>query len=612
MAAGRFELHVLSDQSHVAISQKNVDQCLLLERNATTSNFLMLEEAADLKHTHGRSLPFDAIFGIFTLLKGRYLALVTKSKSVGKIHGLRGNNPDDPDVDFRQVLAIELVLLPTHEIPLLTREQLDDEERYIALLTTHVEDQMLYFTYDYDLTHTLQRISTLSPIQSIAERADRRFCWNYAASSFLLEKKLYEWVVPIMQGYIEVIKQLSIASKSFDLVYISRRSCRRQGTRFTMRGIDEEGNVANFVETEQACLFSDKRQTSFVQIRGSIPVYWSSPVSMKYAPKVFQRSNIEKDTLAFSAHANEIMKLYGRVIMVNLIDKKKEQLRLGEAFEKVLGHASACDTHILAKIRYVWFDFHDECRNMKWHNLSKLIQQVDNDFLDYGYFSKSSTGQVLTTQSGVVRTNCMDNLDRTNVVQSLFGRRSLLLQANEKLDENVLNSPFPAFEAAFKQVWGNNADAVSFLYAGTGALKTDFTRTGKRTKRGALQDGYNSCLRYILNNFVDGHRQDAIDLLLLRYVPSRLKASPFGSPSLTLQYALTMLAALVFAIFIGLLMWDRHLGFLFERLVHAASLVGLVVSILFGYLVKKGTKLGEELVTRPRFRPQDGCSCKWP
>ncbi len=143
------------------------------------------------------------------------------------------------------------------------------------MITSRVEQQHLYFSYNYDMTQTLQRISCLavSPDErtpsSIAEHADVRFCWNYPASAFLLEKKLFDWVVPIMQGYIEIAKQVSLSSETecFDLLFISRRSCHRQGTRFTMRGIDEDGNVANFVETEQACIFPDGRQTSFVQVR---------------------------------------------------------------------------------------------------------------------------------------------------------------------------------------------------------------------------------------------------------------------------------------------------------------------------------------------------------
>ena len=58
-------------------------------------------------------------------------------------------------------------------------------------------------------------------------------------------------------------------------------------------------------------------------------------------------------------------------------------------------------------------------------------------------------------------------------------------------------------------------------YAGTGAQKTDFTRTGKRTRLGALKDGVNAVTRYYYNNFVDGFRQDAMDLFLGNHVVSR-------------------------------------------------------------------------------------------
>lgn len=86
-------------------------------------------------------------------------------------------------------------------------------------------------------------------------------------------------------------------------------------------------------------------------------------------------------------------------------------------------------------------------------------------------------------------------------------------------------------------VWADNADVVSRAYSGTGALKTDYTRfapfvlefmqapsdvfnrTGKRSKEGALQDGVNSVIRYIKNNFLDGPRQDAYDLVSGAWVP---------------------------------------------------------------------------------------------
>ena len=68
---------------------------------------------------------------------------------------------------------------------------------------------------------------------------------------------------------------------------------------------------------------------------------------------------------------------------------------------------------------------------------------------------------------------------------SLFARRSLLMQLSKEYlledDKNVLDSPFKAFEKIYKSVWANNANTIALLYAGTGALKVDFTKTGKRT-----------------------------------------------------------------------------------------------------------------------------------
>ena len=57
---------------------------------------------------------------------------------------------------------------------------------------------------------------------------------------------------------------------------ISRRSSARAGTRFHSRGIEESGNVSNFVETEMVVSFNNDSCTfSHMQIRGSIPLFWS-------------------------------------------------------------------------------------------------------------------------------------------------------------------------------------------------------------------------------------------------------------------------------------------------------------------------------------------------
>ena len=126
-------------------------------------------------------------------------------------------------------------------------------------------------------------------------------------------------------------------------------------------------------------------------------------------------------------------------------------------------------------------------------------------------------GNVIKIQSGVLRTNCVDCLDRTNVVQSVFARHVLHKQLGN-LVPKTCSDAFASFgdplEYCFRSFWTNNANALSKLYAGTPAQKTDFTKTGKRTKKGIIQDLKFGLQRYFINNFMDGRKKDVIDVFL--------------------------------------------------------------------------------------------------
>ncbi len=149
---------------------------------------------------------------------------------------------------------------------------------------------------------------------------------------------------------------------------------------------------------------------------------------------------------------------------------------------------------------------------------------------------------------GVVRTNCMDNLDRTNVVQGALAKWSLNKQLQELgiLSDGEVVDQHEEFMHIFRNsksqeavtnietnknicfiVWADHADYISNAYAGSGAMKTDFTRTGKRTRLGLLNDGTKSVKRYVKNNYFDGPRQDAFDLFTGTWVP-RGASSAYG------------------------------------------------------------------------------------
>lgn len=93
-----------------------------------------------------------------------------------------------------------------------------------------------------------------------------------------------------------------------------------------------------------------------------------------------------------------------------------------------------------------------------------------------------------------------------------------------QLSGKPTGSPFerfsPQLEECFRESWTDNANMISILYTGTPALKTDFTRTGKRSTKGALNDGLNSVTRYYINNYCDGYNHDCLDLTQGKLLPN--------------------------------------------------------------------------------------------
>lgn len=301
----------------------------------------------------------------------------------------------------------------------------------------YFQSKSFYFSHDYDLTH---------PFSEAANRSfrkgeyDDRFYYNSAFTGKLKEHNLEHWVEPFICGLVEQ-RLLNINQKAVSFVLISRRDKARAGMRFISRGSDAQGNVSNFAETEQLLTFINEEHYdvySYLQTRGSIPVIWKQSPSLKWSPKLFIESNLMKNKSAFKYHIDRMKKTYGENYLVNLIDKKGSQKIIGEFFTEMV------KTENDPQIKYTWFDFHAECANMKWHNLSKLVNELLESIQKYKYGQyrvyktvsqanqndESEMPRVIVqqTQSGVFRTNCMDCLDRTNVVQSVLARNILLSQ----------------------------------------------------------------------------------------------------------------------------------------------------------------------------------------
>lgn len=540
-------------------------------------------------------------------LTDKYIIVITKAQPMGRLRGHM----------VYKVAGTEF--LPMRERPLHDT----DEDAYLTVVKDLLRRGPMYFSYSLDITNNFQRQSQNAPNVPMWKSADDRFFWNRFIQSDLINFSLGTndtsgirygpqpgadpYILPVMFGMMR-ITPARVKSASFTFALITRRSRHRAGTRYFSRGIDEQGNVSNYNETEQIVILNDStgglsgfsggqsmtsgkagqdlQVYSFVQTRGSVPVFWAEVNDLKYTPKL-QVREVETSVEAARKHFAEQIRIYGENYMVNLVNQKGREENVKRAYEQLVrtlvtstSESTEADertpekTHVLEpglkqkemdRLHYVYFDFHNETKGLKWHRAELLMGRLNDGLTQGGYFrgveSPGTPGGQLdtrSTQTSVVRTNCMDCLDRTNVVQSMLGRWAVTRQL---MDAGVLRPGETAnddqdFENLFRNIWADNADVVSKSYSGTGALKTDFTRTGKRTRAGMLQDLNNSITRYVRNNFMDGPRQDGFDVFLGTYLPSD---STFANIQLFLdqrplviQSVPYVLAASVFMILVAL------------------------------------------------------------
>jgi hypothetical protein len=538
----------------------------------------------------------------------KYIIVITKAQPMGRIKG-------------HMIYRVESTeFLPLRERPLHDA----DEDNYLNLLKGLLKASPLFFSYSFDITNTFQRQAHADPSTPLWKRADDRFFWNRFVQTDLIDfrgglssgyghrqssgqqPQVDPYILPVMYGMME-IKNTSIKGNPLTFILITRRSRLKAGTRYFSRGIDENGNVSNFNETEQTIILNDHASSgmggfagnggqsngaaanagkevqvlAYVQTRGSVPVFWAEVNTLKYTPKL-QIRGVETAVTAAKKHFAEQIRLYGDNWLINLVNQKGREQRVKEAYEQMVNYLVTSPVENVQgdkitdekftliepskaqtaydRLHYIYFDFHNETKGLRWDRAQLLMDQLEQPVLKHGYFrgvdmpGDSGRVEVRRHQTAVVRTNCMDCLDRTNVVQSMLGRyiltRMLIDLGLLREGENAQDDK--DFEFLFRNMWADNADVVSKSYSGTGALKTDFTRTGNRTKAGALQDLQNSITRYLLNNFQDGPRQDAFDLFLGAYLPSDSSQLLFADRRpLFIQAIPYILAASIFFVFVG-------------------------------------------------------------
>lgn len=487
-----------------------VERCLVIDR---LNGSLSLQDEVPAAPPQQRPMTVFGFLGTIELLAGTYVVLATKRQLAGAFRGssvyrLRGTMIVSCRPDLSRLSAL----------------QRRDERIYLKMLRAAFNEHGLFFSYEADLTTSTQQVA-----KSVSERAslplwrqgDPRFFWNkHLLHTATTVKELDAFILPLLQGSFQTL-DVALAGQALHVTLIARRSIDRIGTRMWRRGAGSDGSVANFVETEQIVQVGGST-ASHVQVRGSLPIMWQQIVDLTYKPKM--RAIVTPSSgKVLQQHFRQLSGTYGAILALDLINQKGGESLLGAKY------ASAMQQLKDPSLRYVAFDFHHECRSLHFENLDKLFRQIASLLDEYGYFLSNPQGKVLREQTGVVRTNCIDCLDRTNVTQSMLARKALesQLRVMGVFAGSELVFQHPELDTGYKIMWADHGDDISIEYSGTGALKGDFVRFGKRSNHGLFLDGKNALLRYYFNNFADGFRQDSLDLVTGRYIVNPAAPSPF-------------------------------------------------------------------------------------
>lgn len=333
------------------------------------------------------------------------------------------------------------------------------------------------------------------------------------------------------------ISALSIYGRTAYITVIARRSRHFAGARFLKRGANDLGFVANDVETEQIVaecqttsfhapgprLYCSPHYTSYVQHRGSIPLYWTQDSTGVTPKPPIELNLVDPFYTAAALHFDNLFQRYGApVYVLNLIKSKERQPRESKLLDEYTRCIDYLNQFLPAdkKIIHKAWDM-SRASKVRGGDVIGNLEMIADSVLDATGFFQSGDGisVPLTAQNGVARTNCIDCLDRTNAAQFVIGKRALghQLHALGILADTAIEYDTDAVNL-FTHMFHDHGDTIAVQYGGSQLVNTMETYRKINQWTSHSRDMIESFKRYYNNSFLDNQRQEAYNLFLGNYV----------------------------------------------------------------------------------------------
>jgi len=501
------------------------------------------------------------IIGFVRFLEGYYMILITSRLKAAML----GHH------SVFKIADTAMVYIPNEEV----RETHPDESRYVKMFQAIDLSSNFYYSYSYDLTNTVQYnmekpsyVTSASKTQDLntmftpntapkdlayLSKPNARYVWNEYLTDPVKDMIHHDWILNIIHGFVDQAN-ISVYGSPILLTLVARRSCRFAGTRFLKRGANYKGDVANEVETEQIVVDStisnlDKANvTSFVQIRGSVPGQWSQDTgghTVVPKPQIYFQNPDPTKKIA-GKHFNKLLTQYGSPVVILDLVKKKEKYRKHESLLADYMHdtVSYLNTflHEENHLHYTHFDMARCSKNKDVEVMTKLAKIAERLVNQTGIYHsqrpyywqtvdsdksarKRFQGQESINgckQTGIVRTNCVDCLDRTNTAQFVIGKIALGMQLYAL---GYISEPHIQYDTdcsrMLEAMFEDHGDTLALQYGGSQLIHRikSYRKESKWTNK--ANDITQTLRRYYSNALTDTEKQNTMNLFLGVFVPHK-------------------------------------------------------------------------------------------
>ncbi|BAT80007.1 Phosphoinositide phosphatase [Vigna angularis] len=509
------------------------------------------------------------IVGFIKFLGPYYMVVITKRRQIGAICG-------------HTVYAVsksEMIPLQNPSV-----QSNIDENRYKKLLLTVDLSKDFYFSYSYYIMRSLQRNlcdsetgHVLYENMFVWNEFLTRGIRNHLQNTI--------WTVALVYGFFKqetleisgrefILTLIARRSRHYAGTRYLRRGLNDKGR--VANDVETEQIVFEDVPEGlpvQIC--------SVVQNRGSIPLFWSQETSRLNLKPDIILSKKDQNYQATKLHFENLIKRYGNpIIILNLIKSHERKPResilrseFGNAINFInkdlseenrlrflhwdLKHFQSKATNVLlllgkvATYALTLTDFLycqvsptprlEECIerppiNFAYDNIDKGSVQptrhVDVDNEVGNNLERKPSGEDNHAngnhfvkppmfQRGVLRTNCIDCLDRTNVAQYAYGLAALghQLHALGIIDHLKIDLDDPVSDdlMGFYERMG---DTLAHQYGGSAAHNKIFSeRRGQWKAATQSQEFFRTLQRYYSNAYMDAEKQNAINIFLGHFQP---------------------------------------------------------------------------------------------